>query len=46
MKNSDTIELLKECGAGVKMAVASFDNVLDEDLLKNVHKQRIWETAP
>ncbi len=27
--NSDTIELLKECDAGVKMAVASFDDVID-----------------
>ena len=29
MKNSDTVELLKECDAGVKMAVASFDDVLE-----------------
>lgn len=30
MKNSnDTIELLKECDAGVKMAVSSFDEVID-----------------
>ncbi len=28
MNNSDTVELLKECDAGVKMAVASFDDVL------------------
>ena len=28
MKSSDTVELLKECDAGVKMAVASFDDVL------------------
>ncbi len=41
MKNSDTVELLKECDAGVKMAVASFDDVLErihnsdmKDLLK------------
>ncbi len=41
MKSSDTVELLKECDAGVKMAVASFDDVLEKiqnsdmkDLLK------------
>ena len=29
MGNQDTIHLLKECDAGAKMAVASFDEVLD-----------------
>ena len=29
MENQDTIHLLKECDAGAKMAVASFDEVLD-----------------
>ena len=29
MKNQNTIELLKECDAGTKMAVASIDEVLD-----------------
>ncbi|SFR90637.1 DUF2383 domain-containing protein [Anaeromicropila populeti] len=29
MPNDDTIKLLKECNAGVKMAVASFDEVMD-----------------
>ena len=28
MRSSDTVELLKECDAGVKMAVSSFDEVL------------------
>ena len=32
MKNQNTIELLKECDAGTKMAVAS----IDEDNLKNL----------
>lgn len=30
MENKDTIYLLKECDAGTKMAVASFDEVLDK----------------
>lgn len=30
MENKDTIRLLKECDAGTKMAVASFDEVLDQ----------------
>ena len=29
MKNQNTIELLMECDAGTKMAVASIDEVLD-----------------
>lgn len=29
MINSDTIELLKECNAGIKMGVSSIDEVLD-----------------
>lgn len=29
MENEDTIYLLKECNAGVKMAVKSFDEVMD-----------------
>ncbi len=29
MENQDTIHLLKECDSGAKMAVASFDEVLD-----------------
>ena len=39
MKNQNTIELLKECDAGTKMAVASIDEVLDfvhDDNLKNL----------
>lgn len=30
MKNNDTIDLLKECDAGSKMAVASIDDMLDK----------------
>lgn len=30
MENSDTVQLLKECDAGTKMAVASIDEVLDK----------------
>lgn len=30
MKNNDTINLLKECDAGSKMAVASIDDMLDK----------------
>ena len=30
MSNQNTIDLLKECNAGVKMAVSSFDEVLDK----------------
>ena len=29
MERNDTIELLKECDAGTKMAVSSIDDVLD-----------------
>ena len=39
MKNQNTIELLKKCDAGTKMAVASIDEVLDfvhDDNLKNL----------
>lgn len=35
MKTSDTIELLKECNSGTKMAVASIDNVLDKVIDEN-----------
>lgn len=30
MKSNDTVELLKECDSGTKMAVASIDEVLDK----------------
>ena len=30
MVNSDTIELLRECNAGIKMGVATIDNVFDK----------------
>ncbi|QHI71617.1 hypothetical protein [Aminipila terrae] len=33
---NDTIELLKECNAGIKMAIASIDEILD-----NVHDSRL-----
>lgn len=39
MRNSDTVELLKECSAGIKMAVDSIDEILDytkSDQLKKV----------
>lgn len=39
MINHDTIELLKECNAGIKMGVNSIDEVLDkvkDDNLKNI----------
>ena len=29
MVNNDTIELLKECNAGIKMGISSIDEVLD-----------------
>ena len=40
MRNSDTVELLKECSAGIKMAVDSLDEVMDyvesDDLKKTL----------
>ncbi len=39
MINNDTIELLKECNAGIKMGVSSIDEVLDnvsDNYLKNL----------
>lgn len=39
MINEDTIKLLKECNAGVKMAVASLDDIIEKvksDKLKNI----------
>ncbi len=39
MENSDTIELLKECNAGIKMGVNSIDEVLDkvsDEKLRNI----------
>ena len=39
MINEDTIKILKECNAGVKMAVSSFDDVIDrveKEELKNI----------
>ena len=39
MTNDDTVKLLKECNAGVKMAVTSIDEVLDhikDEKLKNI----------
>ncbi len=36
--NSDTIKLLKECDAGVKMAVSSIDEVLDDILSPELKK--------
>lgn len=38
MIESDTIKLLRECDAGVKMGVASINNVLD-----NVHDKKLWK---
>ena len=38
MENKDTISLLKECSAGIRMAVSSIDDVLDKvsnEKLKN-----------
>jgi len=39
MENKDTIRLLKECDAGTKMAVASFDEVLDQ--IKDTHLKQL-----
>ncbi len=39
MVNDDTIKLLRECSAGVKMAITSIDDILDkvkDDKLKNI----------
>ena len=39
MINDDTIRILKECNAGVKMAVSSFDDVIDRvenETMKNI----------
>lgn len=39
MENGDTIELLKECNAGIKMGVNSIDEVLDkvsDEKLRNI----------
>ena len=39
MENNDTVNLLKECNAGVKMGVASIDEVLDnvkDEKFKNI----------
>lgn len=38
MHKNDTISLLKECNAGVKMGVASIDNVLDSVKDENLKK--------
>ena len=44
MVHNDTIELLKECNAGVKMGVTSIDDVMDkvkaEDLKKILHSSK------
>ena len=47
MENRDSIKLLKECDAGAKMAVSSFEDVLDfvtdsemEKLLKDSKKEQ------
>ena len=50
MKHEDTINLLKECNAGVKMGVDSIDDVLgyvqNENLKQNADgKQRRTPTA-
>ncbi len=41
MKNSDSIELLKECNSGSKMAVSSIRNVLDD--IKEEKLKRLLE---
>lgn len=38
MVNNDTIELLKECNAGIKMGVSSIDDVLDNVYSENLKK--------
>ena len=43
MENKDTIHLLRECDAGTKMAVASFDEVLDKIKSSNM-KQLMTES--
>lgn len=44
MENQDTINLLKECDAGSKMAVTSIDEIMDKvkdtDLLKLFHESK------
>lgn len=48
MSQEDTIHLLKECDAGVKMAVASFDEVIGKvkakDLLKKLEESKEQHT--
>lgn len=35
MDNTDTINLLKECDSGTKMAVSSIDEVIDKAAIQN-----------
>lgn len=43
MEGLDTVKLLKECDAGIKMAVSSFDEVL-EDISDSEMKQLLQES--
>lgn len=43
MANEDTINLLKECNAGVKMATKSFDEVIDR--VKNIKMRKQLEES-
>ena len=38
MENNDTINLLKECDAGTKMAVVSIDEILEKTKDKKLRK--------
>ena len=43
MENTDTIKLLQECDAGIKMAIASIDEVLEK--ICNVDMKQLLEES-